>query len=577
MFKQIKIRNKLALVMIGLSCIVIGILSALFYLQFDTALKERVLLQLSSVKKLKVVQVENVLNSRIEAMKNILSQGDTASLSPYNQQLFDQLLFFQDQSSIYVNSHALLLPDTLNPNQIFIQDLTAENNEAVITLAFMVFDAKKYVVGIATLPEIQSILLERTGLGQSGESYLVGDDFRMRTQSRFFPDKKPTDIIAQTQGVEKALAEQSGEGIILDYRGIAVFSAYEKISIHGLDWVILSEIDYQEALFPLKSLRRNFYIILVIILSFVLIASYQLARLLVKPILRMEQNLNTMSRGILLEPQDNLRRKDEIGRMFQALNKLTNALNQTIDFAGKIGEGDFKAQYHPLSQEDKLGTALLQMKQKLKEYQENEAKLLKENQQSIINGEEQERSRLSKEIHDGLGPLLTSLRLSIQTVSLDDIHKKQLLQTLDETIRETRRMSNNLMPSVLEDFGAGEAIGNLVDQLNHSTPIHIRYHKDTLEESVIPKKVNIALYRIAQEALNNAIKHANATEVRISLTEFEEHVSLFISDNGSGFDQNTVFSGHGLRNMRERAKLVDGTMDIRSESKGTSIEVEIPL
>lgn len=563
--------------MIGLSCIVVGILSALFYFQFDTALKERVLLQLSSVKKLKVVQIENVLNSRNEAIKDIISRDDTTSLNPYNQQLFDHVLFFQDQSSIYLNSYALLLPDTLNPNQIYIQDLTAENEDAVITLAFMVYDTEKYVVGIAILPEIQSILLERTGLGQSGESYLVGDDFRMRTQSRFFPDKKPTDIVARTQGVEKALTEQSGEGIILDYRGIAVFSAYEKISMNGLDWVILSEIDYQEALFPLKSLRRNFYIILVIILSFVLIASYQLARLLVKPILRMEQNLNTMSHGILLDPQDDLRRRDEIGRMFQALNKLTNALNQTIDFAGKIGEGDFKAQYHPLSQEDKLGTALLQMKQKLKEYQENEAKLLKENQQSIINGEEQERSRLSKEIHDGLGPLLTSLRLSIQSFPLDNFYKKQLLQTLDETIGETRRMSNNLMPSVLEDFGAGEAIGNLVDQLNRSTAIHIRYHKDTLEESVIPKKVNIALYRIAQEALNNAIKHAKATEIRISLTEFEEHVSLFISDNGSGFDQNTVFSGHGLRNMRERAKLVDGTMDLRSESKGTTIEVEIPL
>lgn len=577
MFRHVKIKNKLALVMIGLSCIVIGIFSALFYLQFESALKERVLQQLSSVKKLKIVQIENVLNSRIDAMNSMLTQADSTSFSAYNRQLFDAVAYLKGPGSVYLHSYALSLPDTLSPGQVFIQDLTTENENGVATLAFMAYDSGQYLVGLAILPEIQSILLERTGLGQSGESYLVGQDYTMRSISRFFPERNPTKILAQTLGVEKAMKGEAGEGIILDYRGISVFSAFEKIAMHGLEWVILSEIDYQEALFPLESLRRNFYIMLVIMLVSVLLASYQLARLLVKPVLRMEQHLNSMSRGILPEPQKKADRNDEIGGMFRALDKLTTALQQTVDFAGKIGEGDFNANYQPLSEEDSLGTALLQMKQKLKAYQQNEERLLKENQQSIINGEEQERSRLSKEIHDGLGPLLTSLRLRIQATPLEEKYKKQLLQTLDETIGETRRMANNLMPSVLEDFGAGEAIKNLVKQLNQSTPIDIRYNQDTPEESAIPQRVNIVLYRIAQEALNNAIRHAQATEIRISLTEFDDHVSLFISDNGSGFDQNTVFSGNGLRNMRERSRLVDGSLEIHSDTHGTSIEVEIPF
>jgi two-component system, NarL family, sensor kinase len=576
MFRHVKIRNKLALVMIGLSCIVIGILSALFYYQFETALKERVLLQLSSVKKLKVMQIENLLNSRVEAVRTMLLQPDTAAFSRYNQELFDRILLFQDKDSLQLNQYALTIPDTLSPGQVLIQDLTPQFSKPEIKLAFITRSTAHYLLCTATLTEIPSILTERAGLGQSGESYLVGEDFRMRSPSRFFPDVKPVDILAKTKGVEKALTGQSGEDIILDYRGISVFSAHEKITVHGLNWVILSEIDYQEALFPLQTLKRNFYIFLVILLFFVLIASYQLAHLIVKPLLRMEQNLKTMSKGMILEAQE-VDRGDEIGRMFQALGKLNEALQQTIGFAGKIGEGDFEAQYHLLSEEDKLGAALLQMKQKLRAYQKNEEKLLKENQQSFINGEENERSRLSKEIHDGLGPLLTALRLQIQAFHLEASQKKTLLQHLDETIKETRRMSNNLMPSVLEDFGAGEAIGNLVNQLNSSSSLNIRYNKDTLEKSGIPKAVNIVLYRIAQEALNNAIRHARATEIRISLTEFEEHVSLFISDNGHGFDQNAIFSGNGLRNMRERVKLVDGTIDIHSNTKGTTIEVEIPL
>ncbi|MDF9795717.1 two-component system NarL family sensor kinase [Catalinimonas alkaloidigena] len=573
MFRHVRIKNKLALVMTALSCIVIGIFSTLFYLQFEIALKERVLLQLSSVKKLKVVQIENVINSRVEAIKHLLAQSD----STYNQQFFNSVVYLKSPGSVHINSYELTLPDTLNQGNIFIKDLSPENDEGFATLAFMAYNSGQYLVCIDTLTEIQSILLERTGLGQSGESYLVGEDYTMRSTSRFFPDKNPTTILARTSGAVRALRGETGEGIILDYRGVSVFSAFEKIAINGLEWVILSEIDYQEALFPLKSLRRNFYIMLVIMLAFVLLASYQLARLLVKPILRMEQYLNTMSRGVILEPQKDVDRNDEIGGMFRALDKLTTALQQTIEFAGRIGEGNFSANYQLLSEEDTLGAALLQMKQKLRDYQKNEERLLKENQQSIINGEEQERSRLSKEIHDGLGPLLTSLRLSIQAIPLEETHKKQLLKTLDDTITETRRMANNLMPSVLEDFGAGEAIKNLVIQLDQSSPLDIRYNQDTLEESKIPQKVNIVLYRIAQEALNNAIRHAQATEIRLSLTEFDEHVSLFISDNGSGFDQSTVLPGNGLRNMRERARLVDGSLVIYSDANGTSIEVEIPF
>ncbi len=563
--------------MIGLSCLVIGIFSALFYFQFESALKERVLLQLSSVKKLKVAQIENELNNRIEAIKSLIIQSDAPLLDQLNQPLFDKLFFSQSQDTFAIAHYTLAIPDTLAPGEVIIRDLTPQHKSAKITLAFITRDSMQYLIGIATLPKIQSVLLERAGLGQTGESYLVGEDFKMRTLSRFFPKRNPLDIQVKSQGVLRAIANQPGEEIISDYRDVPVFSSFEKISFNGLIWVILSEIDYQEALFPLQSLRKNFYAMLLIMLFFVLIISYQLARLLVKPVLNMELGLHSMAKGLLLDPLHDHSRKDEIGAMFRALDKLNETMRKTIEFAGKIGEGDFQAQYHLLSEDDKLGEALLQMKNKLKEYQKREANHVRENQQSMIDGEEKERARLSKEIHDGLGPMLTSLKLKIQALTLENTHKKHLLKILDETIKETRQMANNLMPSVLQDFGAAEAIENLAEQLRLSTSLRIRYSKDTQESPRISKEINITLYRIAQEVLNNAIKHANASEIRLSLTEFEEHVSLFIADNGSGFDQRDVFSGNGLRNMRERVKLVDGTMTIHSDHEGTRIEVEIPL
>ena len=134
------------------------------------------------------------------------------------------------------------------------------------------------------------------------------------------------------------------------------------------------------------------------------------------------------------------------------------------------------------------------------------------------------------------------------------------------------------MPSVLEDFGAAEAIANLVEQMKNSSGKDIMYKHTGDNTDNLPENVNITLYRIAQEALNNALKHAEADQIRISVTKFDDHVSLFISDDGIGFDPKQLVAGSGLRNMEERVKLVDGQVIINSEPKsGTSIEVEIPI
>jgi signal transduction histidine kinase len=567
MLKRMNIGNKLALILIAFAVAITTLLSASFYLQFDKALRERVLLQLSSVKQLKIVKIRAELTDYIGLFQDL----DINALE--SEDFF--YLGLHDQMPARFNDFNL---GTYDPNRTGIQliDLTTQDASRGIVICFVRQVGEKHLIGMAEIADIQSVLLERTGLGETGESYLVGEDFRLLTKSRF-ENEDPRNVLVKSQGVTRAFAGQPGEDDFTDYRGIQVFGAYEKIEMNGLKWVLLSEINKQEALSPLQSLRTNLIFIVVFIFLFILVVSYMLSKMIVSPVIIMQKKLMRMSKGVLEKSEKMHDRKDEIGRMFEALDKLIDALTDTIAFAGKIGDGDFEVTYNPLSGEDKLGEALLQMKKQLKDYKENEQRLIKENQQSIVNGEEKERSRFSKELHDGLGPMLTTLRINIQSAALDEATKMGLLNQLDETISEVRRMSNNLMPSVLTDFGAGEAIGNLIAQIQKNAPVIFKYKNDMSSESKIDDSIHIALYRIAQESINNALKHAEATEIRMSLSEFEDHVGLFISDNGKGFQQNATTAGNGLRNMKERVKLTNGTIQIDSGPEGTTIEIEIPI
>jgi two-component system, NarL family, sensor kinase len=568
-FNHLKIGNKLAIIMVGLSIVVIALISTLFYQQFAMALEERVLLQLSSVKNLKVLKIKNELEDRFTDFERHLALGDIDS--PLSNLLFTRVFFFEE------------LPDSLKwrwetsarDNRLLI-DFTKRGAFNSLTVGYLKTWNDGYILGLSEMPEIQNILLERIGLGQTGESYIVGSDRKLKSQSRFYGGDS-LEIIVDTDGVRLALNEHPGEGLFEDYREVEVFSSYEMIDLYGLKWVLLTEIDHQEALFPLHDLRKDLFFILLFIFIFVLVASYLLSKMFVKPVVRMEKKLISMSKGIVEGVAAMPTSEDEIGRMFDALNRLVEALSATIVFADKIGAGKFDADYTPLGPDDKLGEALIRMRERLTDYQRSEEKLLKENQRSIINGEEKERSRLSKEMHDGIGPLLTTLRMQIQFADLDEQIERRLLARLDETITEVRRISNNLMPSVLVDFGAGEAIGNYIDQLRENTGVKFWFKNDLRSKSNIDDSIHRLLYRIAQESINNALKHSQATEIKVSITSFEGHIGYFISDNGIGFDVYHHHIGNGLTNMRERVKLANGSFELTSGFSGTVIEVEIPI
>lgn len=207
----------------------------------------------------------------------------------------------------------------------------------------------------------------------------------------------------------------------------------------------------------------------------------------------------------------------------------------------------------------------------------------------VIVAQEEERARLSMELHDELGQFLTALRLEMgwlqKQIAVDSYESERVLDNTimlaEKATEELRYICRGLRPPLLDDLGLGPALRFLVDEFTGQTgtkvdlDLHITESKTT-----ISPEIGLCAYRIVQEALTNIRRHAAANRVTIAVKETPDELSLQIIDNGVGFNLNKIgaFSGYGLEGMRERSNLVDGQIEIRSaENKGTRIFFRVPL
>ena len=206
---------------------------------------------------------------------------------------------------------------------------------------------------------------------------------------------------------------------------------------------------------------------------------------------------------------------------------------------------------------------------------------------AIISGQEKERKRVAAEIHDGIGQMMTSLRMKMEQIEdravVKDAEISMVNNLLSGIIHETKRICSDLLPSVLDDFGLRSAIDELVKTCSHTARNIDFLLEERLMPGVLPKEVEIGIYRILQEALNNAIKHADASTIEVHIDSNQHFLHLMIRDNGKGFyfDEGPAFSreltkNNGLRNMKERAALLGGTLNINTQpGLGTIIQLEI--
>ncbi|MFL5729406.1 MAG: histidine kinase [Cytophagaceae bacterium] len=428
---------------------------------------------------------------------------------------------------------------------------------------------------------VESILFIRAGMGNTGESYIVGEDSTMRTKSRFFPKTRPSEIKVTTSSTRLAFAGKEGVHHTRDYRNVEVLSAYRKLNIKGLDWVIISEIDFEEALMPVHKVRNYIILIGFIISVIIVLITLYISRRISSPILKLKSIILDLSKGILPPEKILPSSHDEIAQMTEALNELIEGLKRTSDFAFHIGSNDFNKSFQPLSDKDVLGLSLLQMRDKLKIIQEKEISFIRARSSALLEGQENERTRLARELHDGLGQMLTVVKLRLSAIE-ENHTLNEIRSLLDDTIAEVRRISNNLMPNVLLDFGLEAGLRLLCKNTGEYAGITIEFSFAQTESSPVNFDVSIGLYRIAQEGLNNAIKYSGASKARVSVLQYKDRINMEISDEGKGFVLNDYYSDSrerkGIKNMRERAKLLNGNFTLESVlNKGTTITVEIPL
>lgn len=204
---------------------------------------------------------------------------------------------------------------------------------------------------------------------------------------------------------------------------------------------------------------------------------------------------------------------------------------------------------------------------------------------AMIFGEEQERKRIALELHDGLGSLLSTLKLNAQTINLspeftnekESEAYKSVLLLIDVACEELRNISHNMMPVGLEQFGLVQQLVGFIRKINTTERLNVIFHTNGFDQR-LDKDLELSLYRICLELLNNIIKHADASKVLLQLTKTDTQIILMLEDDGIGIEYQNMEEGMGLVSIWSRVEAYNGTITIDSNKNGgTTTIIELPL
>jgi PAS domain S-box-containing protein len=711
MFRSLSLTERLVLNFLLLSVAAILFIGIYSYYSARSAILERTYDHLTSVRISKKAHIENFFNdhleeitliSRSEDIHRALSEGrllpgaDNKLQSTLDHSLLGLLADESTYEGIYIidmqgtalkssfKDHRLRFAPIDSVNSIPIlrklitvrkhirtaryYDLTTDAARGcgkLLCVAPIILHDSTHIGDIVTVlrqDAINAIMLEvdpEDGLGLSGETYLAGSDYYLKSPSRFNAHTFRV-TIAKTPAVTFALAGRSGTQRLLDYRGADVLNSHSPLHVPGIQWVIIAEIDYREAMVPLDHLRNRIALLSAIIAILMFLFIFLLARRIAKPIIHLQKAATQIGKGEFGTIQE-IKRKDEIGGLMHAFNEMSLQLKQSTnelreresrlkhfydatldgillhnedkpllvnqamckltgfserelldikvsDIFQQERNTPFKIPLRPFAYETtarkKNGTKfpveiqvsgieygnrmilasvirdITRRKEVEKELREERLKRLS----WVIDGQEIERERFSRELHDGLGQMLVAIKLKLESAIDQEDEKTQsitrdLRMMFDKTIDEVRRISNDLMPSGLQEFGIVNALRKLSSAITENSGISVKLDAQNLPDQLSNKTI-MYLYRIAQEAINNSVKHAQASEISISLSCNEKHILLEVKDNGKGFkfDKTHKFVGNGIYNMRERVNMMRGNIEIKSEpTKGTLVKVQIPI
>ena len=217
------------------------------------------------------------------------------------------------------------------------------------------------------ISRINAILKERGGQGRTGKTYLVGRDYRMRSDLQHAPKSTVLSKEVRTDAVEQAFQGNTGCGLMADYRGKDVWSCYTKLDISGLSWALLSEMDKEDAMAPVQDILNGLLLLFGLFSAAILAAALVLTRRVSLPIRKLAQATEELTRG-KLDINLDVRSNDELGRLSNSFNKMAADFRSVVNQAKDIAAGDYSAKIEPRSEEDQLGEALSRMTTNLRDF-----------------------------------------------------------------------------------------------------------------------------------------------------------------------------------------------------------------
>lgn len=582
--RRFSITDKLIIASLSLSILTIIIVASYSFINAKEAILDRTFNQLTSVRVIKANLLDKFLSNcmkeiqlakssaDIREITHQLNQNNTSVGENYSEEILaGHQMFIQEIRENFYNRIFIIgqrqnifqlkysdtdsetpidlknLKNWLNSDEeIIITDIeNQQNGMDMIRICTPIKNQMDEKMGMMffeiSTTSIDSIMLEykaSNGLGISGETYLVGEDFLMRSSSRF-QSNSILNTLVKTEAVKSALIGEEGTKIIQDYRDVKVLSSFGRLNSPYVNWVIISEIDYKEATIPIYKIRNEIIFISIFIFLLVLAVIYILSRRITIPIQKLNAAAVEIGTGNLnIDLHTNL--NDEIGELTNTFNRMALELKT--------------------EREKSLG--------------------------SLIDGQESERQRLSRELHDGLGQSLIGLKLKYESClnqsEIKDPKKKdftELSSLFDRTIEETRRISNNLMPAALKEFGLFTAMRHLSNEIADTTDIKIHFTTQGSDQKLVAK-IKTYVFRITQEAITNILKHSKASHASIHIEVGIDKILLNIEDDGIGFQEHLDIksSSHGIHNIKDRIKLLSGNLHLKSiPQKGTHIQIEIPI
>ncbi|MFO7634846.1 MAG: histidine kinase [Caldilinea sp.] len=269
---------------------------------------------------------------------------------------------------------------------------------------------------------------------------------------------------------------------------------------------------------------------------------------------------------------------------------LTRPILDLVATTQEVGHGNLQARA-PHWADDEIGTLADAFNQMVADLDISRRSVAEKEQarflllKKLITAQEEERKRIARELHDGVGQMLTSIMVGMRTMQrsddavLNEKRMEDLCATAGETLEQVRVLSRELRPSLLDDLGLAAALERYAAEFSRAHPaVAVDLHCELPVR--LPSTVETALYRIVQEAMTNATRHGKASAIGVLVSQRNGAVQTIIEDNGAGFDVAQVRrrqSSVGIFGMSERAELLGGKLDIESGPEGTAIYAEVPL